>query len=94
MTAEWKKLNDDSQEKKIELTAERAREVLAGISDEEIEMLGMDCKYARPEWMIITVLPVPPLSVRPSVVMGGSGLRSQDDVTHKLCDIIKVILAL
>ena len=51
--------------------------VSKGISDEEIEMLGMDCKYARPEWLIITVLPVAPLCVRPSVVMGGSGLRSQ-----------------
>jgi DNA-directed RNA polymerase II subunit RPB1 len=83
-------LNEDTQEKKIELTAERVLEVFKGISDEEIEILGMDIKYARPEWMIITVLPVAPLSVRPSVVMGGSGLRSQDDVTHKICDIIKV----
>ena len=83
-------MNDDTQEKKIELTAERSLEVLRGIADEEIEMLGMDIKYARPEWLIITVLPVAPLSVRPSVVMGGSGLRSQDDVTHKICDIIKV----
>ena len=64
-------------------------EIFKRISDEEIEMLGMSCKYARPEWMILTVLPVPPLCVRPSVVMGGSGLRCQDDVTHKICDIIK-----
>lgn len=35
-------------------------------------MLGMEPRYARPEWMIVTVLPVPPLSVRPAVVMQGS----------------------
>lgn len=32
----------------------------------------MEPRYARPEWMIVTVLPVPPLSVRPAVVMQGS----------------------
>ena len=42
LTAEWKKLNDDAQEKKFELTAERCLEVLRGISDEEIEMLGIE----------------------------------------------------
>ena len=33
---------------------------------------GMDIKEARPDWMIITVLPVPPLCCRPAVVMFGS----------------------
>lgn len=91
LTAEWseKRRNDDTEEKKIEITAERAHEILNKISDEEIDMLGMDPKYARPEWMILTVFPVPPLAVRPSVQMGSSGLRCQDDVTHKICDIVK-----
>lgn len=48
----------------------------------------MDPKYARPDWMIVTVLPVPPLPVRPAVVMYGSA-KNQDDLTHKLADIIK-----
>lgn len=48
----------------------------------------MDPKFARPDWMILTVLPVPPLCVRPAVVMHGSA-RNQDDLTHKLADIIK-----
>lgn len=52
-------------------------------------MLGMDTRYARPEWMVLSVFPVPPLAVRPSVQMGSSGLRCQDDVTHKICDIVK-----
>ncbi len=50
---------------------------------------GMDPQYARPEWMIVTVIPVPPLAVRPAVQMSGTA-QSQDDLTHKLADIIKI----
>ena len=32
----------------------------------------MDPKQCRPDWMIMTVMPVPPLCVRPAVVMFGS----------------------
>ncbi|KAI4497535.1 hypothetical protein M0802_007305 [Mischocyttarus mexicanus] len=88
VTAEWKHVNEDSQEKKIVLTAERAWEILKHITDEESFILGMDPKFARPDWMIVTVLPVPPLSVRPAVIMYGSA-KNQDDLTHKLADIIK-----
>ena len=49
----------------------------------------MDPKFARPDWMLITVLPVPPLAVRPAVSLFGSA-KSQDDLTHKLADILKV----
>ena len=88
LTAEWKHLNEDSQESKIQLTAERVHEIFKNISDEETIILGMDPKYARPDWMIVTVIPVPPLAVRPAVVMFGSA-RNQDDLTHKLSDIVK-----
>lgn len=76
LTAEWKEVNEDSQEKKIPLTAERVHEIFKRISDEECEILGMNPKFARPDWLIVTVLPVPPLAVRPSIVMSGSA-RSQ-----------------
>ncbi|EEB13940.1 predicted protein [Pediculus humanus corporis] len=88
LTAEWKHTNEDNQEKKIALSAERVWEILKHITDEECLILGMDPKFARPDWMLVTVLPVPPLSVRPAVVMYGSA-RNQDDLTHKLADIIK-----
>ncbi|TNM93829.1 hypothetical protein fugu_002005 [Takifugu bimaculatus] len=87
--AEWKHVNEDSQEKKILLSPERVHEIFKRISDEEDIILGMDSKFARPEWMIVTVLPVPPLAVRPAVVMQGSA-RNQDDLTHKLADIVKI----
>nr|CAI5868811.1 unnamed protein product [Callosobruchus analis] len=88
LTAEWKHVNEDTQEKKISLSAERVWEILKHITDEECFILGMDPKFARPDWMIVTVLPVPPLAVRPAVVMYGSA-RNQDDLTHKMADIIK-----
>ncbi len=65
------------------------REWLAGISDEDVRKLGFDPVYARPEWMILTVLPVPPVSVRPSITLE-TGERSEDDLTHKLVDIIRI----
>uniref|UniRef100_A0A131XL90 DNA-directed RNA polymerase subunit n=1 Tax=Hyalomma excavatum TaxID=257692 RepID=A0A131XL90_9ACAR len=88
LTAEWKHVNEDSQEKKIALTAERVWEILKHVSEEECMILGMDPRYAKPDWMLVTVLPVPPLAVRPAVVMFGSA-RNQDDLTHKLADIVK-----
>ena len=91
MTAEWKQVNEDTQEKKIVLTAERVHEIFRHISDEECFIVGMDPKFARPDWMLVTALPVPPLCVRPAVVMYGSA-RNQDDLTHKLADILKVII--
>ncbi|CRK32067.1 hypothetical protein BN1708_018908, partial [Verticillium longisporum] len=53
--------------------------------------MGLNLDYARPEWMIITVLPVPPPPVRPSISMDGTGqgMRNEDDLTYKLGDIIR-----
>jgi len=81
LTAEWKHINEDSQEKKIVLSAERVLEIFKRISDEECSALGLDAKFARPDWMIVTVLPVPPLCVRPAVVMFGSA-RNQVCENH------------
>ena len=39
--------------------------------------------------MILTVLPVPPPPVRPSIAVDGGAMRSEDDLTYKLGDIIK-----
>ncbi|XP_005100330.1 DNA-directed RNA polymerase II subunit RPB1 [Aplysia californica] len=88
LIAEWKHINEESQERKITVSAERVLEVFKRITDEECIVLGMDPKWARPDWMIVTVFPVPPLPVRPAVVMFGSA-RNQDDLTHKLSDIVK-----
>jgi len=84
LTAEWKHVNEDSQEKKIVLSAERVLEIFKRISDEECTAIGFDAKFARPDSMIVTVLPVPPLCVRPAVVMFGSA-RNQVGEKSQSC---------
>ena len=59
------------------LSAERAHGVLIKVRDEVFQDLGFDPLLSRPDWMLVTVMPIPPPSVRPSVVMGGSGLQSE-----------------
>jgi len=71
------------------LTPSMVRERLERISDDDLELLGFNPKTARPEWMVLQVLPVPPVYVRPSITLE-SGIRSEDDLTHKLVDIIRI----
>jgi DNA-directed RNA polymerase subunit A' len=71
------------------LTPSMIRERLERIPDEDLELLGFNPKAARPEWMVLQVLPVPPVYVRPSITLE-SGIRSEDDLTHKLVDIIRI----
>ncbi|AWB27888.1 DNA-directed RNA polymerase subunit A' [Halococcoides cellulosivorans] len=59
------------------------------IPDEDLEVLGISSELSRPEWMILTVLPVPPVTARPSITLD-NGQRSEDDLTHKLVDIIRI----
>ncbi|EON98349.1 putative dna-directed rna polymerase ii largest subunit protein [Phaeoacremonium minimum UCRPA7] len=78
------------KEKKV-ITAEQAHNILRRISDSDLSDMGLNKDYARPEWMIVTVLPVPPPPVRPSISMDGTGqgMRNEDDLTFKLGDIIR-----
>ncbi len=65
----------------------RAR--LEKIPDEDLVLAGLNQQTARPEWMILTILPIPPVTVRPSITLE-SGERSEDDLTHKLGDIVRI----
>ncbi len=58
---EWKQAPDENQERKMKLTAERVLSIFKAIPDQVCHILGMDPRQARPDWMIITVLPVPPM---------------------------------
>jgi DNA-directed RNA polymerase II subunit RPB1 len=59
------------------------------VSDFDLHLLGLSSLYARPEWMILTIMPVPPPPVRPSIAVDGGAMRSEDDLTYKLGDIVK-----
>lgn len=77
-------------EKKV-LPPKVVHDIFRRISDADLEDMGLNKDYARPEWLIVTVLPVPPPPVRPSISMDGTGqgLRNEDDLTYKLGDIIR-----
>ena len=65
------------------------RERFSQILDEDLELLSYDPITARPEWFVLQALPVPPVTVRPSIILE-TGIRSEDDLTHKMVDIIRV----
>ena len=71
------------------LTPKEVRERLERVPDNDLIVLGIDPGVCRPEWMVLTALPVPPVTVRPSITLD-SGDRSEDDVTHKLVDVLRI----
>lgn len=94
LTGTWTWPKDADTEQKIEkrlITPQMALNVFRNITPEDMAKMGLNADYARPEWMILTVLPVPPPAVRPSVSVDGTstGMRSEDDLTYKLSDIIR-----
>ncbi|KPI37528.1 DNA-directed RNA polymerase II subunit RPB1 [Cyphellophora attinorum] len=80
-----------AQPEKKRFSAQDALNVFRNMHDETLEILGLNADYARPEWMILSALPVPPPPVRPSISVDGSGQgqRGEDDLTFKLGDIVR-----
>lgn len=70
------------------LEVEYVHRLFRRIVDEDVDFMGLSRFWCRPDWMICTVLRIPPPQVRPSVVQDNNQ-RSEDDLTHKLFDIIK-----
>ncbi len=64
-------------------------ERLKKMSDIDLRILGISPENARLEWVVFTVLPIPPVCARPSITLD-SGIRSEDDLTHKLVDVIRI----
>jgi DNA-directed RNA polymerase II subunit RPB1 len=77
-----------SETQKQPLEVEYVHRLFRRISDEDVDFMGLSRYWCRPDWMICTVLRIPPPQVRPSVVQDNNQ-RSEDDLTHKLFDIIK-----
>lgn len=56
------------------------------IQESDLPLLGL--VDLRPEWLLLTSLAIPPVSMRSTITLQ-SGQRSEDDLTHKLTDIIR-----
>ncbi len=74
-------------EKKLSPIEVRAR--LEKIANEDLPLFGFNPKAIRPEWMVLTVLSIPPVTMRPSITLQ-TGERSEDDLTHKLGDVVRI----
>lgn len=72
---------------KREMTAQEIREIFEKTPDEDLKKIHFD--GGRPEWLILTLFPVPPVTMRPSITLE-TGERSEDDLTHKLADIVRI----
>ena len=75
------------------LEPEYVYRLLRRISDEDVDFMGFSRLWCRPDWMMCSVLAIPPPQVRPSVLQDNNQ-RSEDDLTQKLIDIIKTNLDL
>ena len=71
------------------LKPDEIKDWLSNISNDDLKLLGIDYKATRPEWFILTSLLVPPINVRPSITLE-TGERSEDDLTHKLVEIMRI----
>ncbi|WP_137283925.1 DNA-directed RNA polymerase subunit A' [Halorussus salinisoli] len=80
---------DLTEEDMNKLMPSDIRDWFEDIPDQDVATLGINADRSRPEWMILTVLPVPPVTARPSITLD-NGQRSEDDLTHKLVDIIRI----
>ncbi|GMI08152.1 hypothetical protein TrLO_g5004, partial [Triparma laevis f. longispina] len=74
------------------LQASQVIDIFKKMSVDDVRTIGLDDKWSKPEWLCVSVLPVPPLHVRPQVSQGGG--MSEDDLTIQLCNTIKSNIAL
>nr|GEY79323.1 DNA-directed RNA polymerase II subunit 1 [Tanacetum cinerariifolium] len=79
-------------ERKQQLSVEMVLSLLKRISDNDCLLLCLDPKYARLDWMILQVLPIPPPLVRPSVMM--DTLTRCEATRHLGCPIKSICIRL
>tara|TARA_Y100000310_G_scaffold137447_1_gene136310 strand:+ start:3531 stop:6101 length:2571 start_codon:yes stop_codon:yes gene_type:complete len=75
-------------ENDIRLSPIEVRARLEKVPSEDLAIFGFSEGF-RPEWLILTIIQIPPVTMRPSITLE-SGERSEDDLTHKLGDIVRI----
>lgn len=79
------------ESKAIKLSALEVWNFLHKISDQQCLYYGFDPQYSRPDWMIWTLMPVPPMHVRPILGIAYNNKPSMDDLTVALnTNIVKM----
>jgi DNA-directed RNA polymerase II subunit RPB1 len=89
IAAEWKyESGENPMNLSQDLNAEIVQAIFKRITEDDAAVMGFSPKWCMPSWLIISVLPVVPPCVRPSVRQYNSQ-RSEDDLTNNYYDIIK-----
>ena len=65
----------------------RVWEIFKRIKPEDVELLNIKVK---PEKLLMTHIPVPPVCIRPSIEMEMTSATNEDDITMKLIQIVEV----
>ncbi|EMC92129.1 hypothetical protein BAUCODRAFT_78328 [Baudoinia panamericana UAMH 10762] len=72
-----------------DLTPLRVLHIFKKMPDMDVELLGLDpSRGGRPEYMVWTHVPAPPVAIRPSVAQDAAS--TEDDITNKLGDIVQI----
>jgi len=95
IVAEWDNIEGPGAPEKTDkvrkerqvLEVEYVLRLFRRITDEDVDFMGLSRYWCRPDWMICTVMAIPPPQVRPSVIQDNNQ-RSEDDLTHKLFEIV------
>jgi len=92
IVAVWDNIDNAEDGNKVQqrqvLECEYVLRLFRRITDEDVDFMGLNRYWCRPDWMICSVMPIPPPQVRPSVIQDNNQ-RSEDDLTHKLFEIIQ-----
>lgn len=66
----------------------KVQKLFERIPEQDIPLLLMNCKYSKPQDLILTRVPVPPICIRPSVASDLKAGTNEDALTMKLSEII------
>lgn len=68
-----------------EIDPQAVHSLFKNMSDEDCELLYLS---DRPEKLLVTSIPVPPIAIRPSVFVDGGTMSNENDITERLKRII------
>lgn len=83
-------IEEENKQKELKknFSAFKVLQIFKNMKDSDIQLLGLNSDFSRPEALIFEVLPVPPPCIRPSVKYS-TNMRSEDDLIFKYIDILK-----
>ncbi|KAI3724533.1 hypothetical protein L2E82_36314 [Cichorium intybus] len=85
------KVQDPSVKSSPLINPDKAFKLFKKMLDEDCDLLYL---ADRPEKLIISVIPVPPIAIRPSVPVNGGAMSNENDITLRLAEIVKANAAL